>query len=158
MEQKDKPETNQEFYTPPPVVAPSGPEAPPTEIAEIETKRREAELLGTIQFLLEPAIPEAYKEEFKKWEMLISRTLAVSNISEDDVYRALDYFDLIILWLKFNKPDIAVKRACRLLMELQLRRSVHGFERMAQISTRQTVESLQLAAEKKKRRGWAIFR
>jgi len=158
LERKEKPET-QEFYTPPPVpIAPPGAEVAPTDIAEIEMRRRETEILGTVQFLLEPHVPEAYKEEFRKWEMLISRTMAVSNISDDDVYRYLDFFDLIILWLKFNKPDIAVKRVCRLIMEIQLKRSVRGFERLAQISTRQTVESLQSAIEKRKKRGWFAFR
>ena len=161
MERKEKSENvaTQEFYTPPPFpIAPPGAEVAPTDMAEIEMRRRETEILGTVQFLLEPHVPEVFKEEFRKWEMLISRTLAVSNISEEDVFRYLDYFDLVILWLKFCKPEIAVKRVCRLLMEIQLKRSVKGFERLAQISTRQTVESLQKAIETKKRRGFLLFR
>lgn len=132
------------FYTPPPV--PAG--------ADVEARRRAAELLSSIEYVLEPHVPEAYREEFKKYEMLISRTLAVSNIPRrEDIYRYLDYFDVIILWLKFNKPEIAVKRMARLLMELQLLRSVGGFERVAEISTRQVVE--QTPAGEKRRGFWA---
>jgi hypothetical protein len=150
VEEKEK-----EFYTPPPfgVVPPM----PPTPI-DVEARRRETEILGAIQYILEPHIPEEYLEEFRKYEMLISRTLALSRLEdEEDVYRLLDYFDLVVLWIKFKKPDIAVKRICRLLMELQLRRSVAGFERISQISTRQIVEQLAEAQEKKKKRGWWIF-
>ena len=124
---------------------------------DFEAKRREAEMLSSIQYILEPSVPEAYKEEFRKWEMLMSKTLAVSNIEPEDVYQLMDVLDICVLWMKFGRPDMAIKRIARMIMFLQLRRSVRGFERISQITTRQIVESTQ-KAERKKRRGFWIFR
>lgn len=137
-----------EFFDQTPIdTVPRGQMSPEDERAYYEAMgaeqhKREAEILTTVQYILEPHLPddERLKTEFKKYEMLISKNLALSNIREEDIFRYLDYFEVVTLWLKFGQPNVAVKRIARLLMELQLRRSIGFGERLAQVSTRQILE------------------
>ncbi|RLA78553.1 MAG: hypothetical protein DRG33_05325 [Deltaproteobacteria bacterium] len=121
----------------------------------LEARQREEEILTHIKFLLEPYMPEdeRLKAQFDKWTVVISRTLAVSYLpNEDYVYHFIEYFEIIKLWMKLKRWDIAVDRMARLLMELQLLRSVRGFERTAQITTRHIAREERAPQEKKKRR------
>jgi len=156
-----------EFFSQPPV--PTGePGMSPEEQAAFvgafgaEQHKREAEILTSIQYILEPHIPDdpELKKQFKQYEMLISKNLALANITRDDIFRYLDIFDAITLWLKFGQPNMAVKRICRMIMELQLTRSVDFAERRAQVTTRQVLENSHGEDEgegKKKKKRFHLF-
>jgi len=142
-----------DFSSPPPI---------PIEEGEIEKEKIWAGLTPqqrsiaedvktTMEYILEPYVPEGLKKEFEKYEFLISKNVALGNIPRDWIPRYLTYFDVITLWLKSGEFEVAVKRMARLAMELQLTRAVEGFERMAEITTKSVVEETPKPEIKKRR-------
>ena len=112
----------------------------------IDAHRRETELLSNVQYLLEPRIPKyapnEFVTEFKRLEWLVSKNVALANIKREDIVHYMDYFQAIVMWLKFKRFDVAARRMIELIMELQLTRSIRFGERIAEISTRmETVTS-----------------
>lgn len=112
---------------------------------------------AVMDYLLNLDIPERYKEEFDNYKPMLTRSLALANIKRADIGRYLEYFDVIALWYKHGQPHMARKRMARMVTELTLTRSVDGFERIAQVTTRAETKQTTIPGEEKVKRGWWIF-
>lgn len=125
-----------------------------------ELSKREDALMFSIKYFMEPVIPEEYKAEFDKYALMFSQIMTLSNLPDrKTVYRYITFFDVIYLWMKCGKPEVAIQRMARMLMELQLMRSIRGFERLAHITHRvvQQPPSEEETQPKKKERFWGLF-
>lgn len=112
---------------------------------------------AVMDYLLNLDIPDKYKDEFDNYKPMLTRSLALANIKRTDIGRYLDYFDVIALWYKHGQPHMARKRMARMVTELTLTRSVDGFERIAQVTTRSEMKQTMIPGEEKVKRGWWIF-
>ena len=138
-------EQKPELFENPPVPSSNESQAQPPEVIYpqpevLDARRREAEIFSNVQYILEPRIPkDAPKEfitEFTRLEWLVSKNMALANIEREDIVHYMDYFQAIVMWLKFKRFDVAARRMIELIMELQLTRSIRFGERIAEISTR----------------------
>lgn len=86
------------------------------------------EIKSNLEYVLDPHVPPDYKEHFRHYELLISRSLALANLpSWDFVFHySQNVFGVVRLYLKLDHPELAVKTMAEMLMELQLSRSVGG--------------------------------
>jgi len=87
-------------------------------------------------YLLEFNIPEKYHEEFEKYKPVLSQTLAVANIKREDLTYYATHFSLIIDYYRINQPKEARKLMVEMIVKLSLTRSVNGFERRMQQTSR----------------------
>jgi len=92
---------------------------------------------NTVIWLLKPDIPEKYRAEFSKFLIAIDKLTALGNIEREDVLRFKILFRLVTRWYKLGLPKYARQYLAEFLFEMQLTRSIDGFERIMQTTTRQ---------------------
>lgn len=110
----------------------------PEQARQITWGSQYAEVLD---ILLNLDIPQHEKEfysgELTKWLSYIWKNLGLGNIRREDIFnRYLRYYDIVILWLKVGRPDMALKRIFRWASEFQMTRSIEFGERLAQVTAK----------------------
>lgn len=89
-----------------------------------------------IQYLLKPDIPERYYKELSKYLLAIDKLTALGNIRREDILRFKILFRMVIQWYKLGLPRKARQLLTEFIFEMQLSRSVDGFERVMQATQR----------------------
>jgi hypothetical protein len=135
-----------------------------TEIKMSEAQTQwERVFTAKLQYLLEPGLPELPQEETHKFHELIQmagKVTALGNIMREEIPRYLMYFDVIYMWLKIRRYDMAKQRLLRYITELWLTRSIGALERKAQITTRteqDISQELGMGGGQEKKKRWGIF-
>ena len=80
------------------------------------------------QYLLSPDIPPSLRKDFEQLYMTFSKIMALGNIERFDVGAILKKFDLIKIFLDMRLYREAYDLMARLTMEMQLTRSIGGFQ------------------------------
>jgi len=106
-----------------------------------------------LRMLLEPYLPTPEMERrFEPLLPMLARTICLGNFSDMNyVYRLKLFFYSVRLWLKLGLPDVAVQRMAEMIFEVQGTRSVGGFERRMEVTTRTITESVSPSPQPKKR-------